>query len=73
MVIWPYKIVRKVGEVAYELDFPEYIKVHNVFHVSCLKKAIRQQVTVLAELPPLDYEGKLILVPNKILQTREKD
>ena len=59
--------MRKVGEVAYAIDFPENSKVHNVFHVSCLKKAIGKQVTVSAELPPLDDEGKLILVPGKIL------
>jgi hypothetical protein len=32
-------------------------KIHNVFHVSCLKKALGQQVTSSTELPPLDEEG----------------
>ena len=36
----PYKIIRKVGEVAYELDFLANNKIHNVFHVSCLKKEV---------------------------------
>ena len=62
--------MRKVGEVAYELDFPKKSKVHNVFHVSCLKKVVGKHVTDSTELPPFDDEGKLILVPNKILQTR---
>ena len=35
-----YRIVRKVGEVAYELYLPKSSKVHNVFHVSCLKKEV---------------------------------
>ena len=34
----PYKIIRKFGEVAYELEFPVERKIHNVFHVSSLKK-----------------------------------
>ena len=36
----PYKVVWKVGEVSYELELPEESKVHNVFHVSNLKKTL---------------------------------
>ena len=65
----PYIILRKVGEVDYELEFLEDSKVHNIFHVSCLKKVVGKQVTISIEFPTLDDEGKLILVPDKILQT----
>jgi hypothetical protein len=38
----PYKIMRWVGEVDYELELPEGSKIHNMFHVYFLKKAVGQ-------------------------------
>ena len=67
-----YKVVRKIGEVAYELEIPEGSKIHNVFHVYCLKKALGQKIVTSEILPPLDDEGHLTLVPEKILKTRER-
>jgi hypothetical protein len=68
----PYRVSRRVGEVAYEIELPPGRKIHNVFHVSCLKKELGQQVTVTKEFPPLDEEGQLILIPEYVLEVREK-
>ncbi|XP_049364589.1 uncharacterized protein LOC125829409 [Solanum verrucosum] len=39
--IVPYEIIRRVDQVAYELELPqELLKVHPVFHVSMLQKCI---------------------------------
>ncbi len=40
--VGPYQIQAKRGEVAYQLSLPENLSaVHNVFHVSQLKKCLR--------------------------------
>jgi hypothetical protein len=40
--IGPFKILEKRGEVAYQLELPPQLSdVHNVFHVSQLKKCLR--------------------------------
>ncbi|XP_059282047.1 uncharacterized protein LOC132035912 [Lycium ferocissimum] len=40
--IGPYRILRKVGLVAYELELPQDLTaVHPVFHVSMLRKCVR--------------------------------
>jgi hypothetical protein len=43
-----------------------------VFHVSCLKKELGQHITTSAELPSLDEEGQLVLVPEEVLEVRER-
>jgi hypothetical protein len=68
----PYRIMRQVGEVAYELELPEGSKTHNVFHVSFLKKAVGQFINTSEELPPLDEEGPLELVTEEVLRFQEQ-
>jgi hypothetical protein len=48
----PFKIVDRKGEVGYQLEPPpKLLKVHDVFHVSQLKKCLR----VLEEQLPMEY------------------
>ena len=68
----PFRIIRRVGEMAYELELPTDSRVHYVFHVSRLKKALGQHFVPSTVLPSLDDEGKLVLVPECIIDSRER-
>jgi hypothetical protein len=68
----PYRVIKRIGEVAYELELPEGSKIHNVFHISCLKKVVGQHVSISQELPPLDEEGQLELVPEEVLEQTQR-
>ena len=72
--IGPFKILARKGEVAYELELPARLsEVHNVFHISQLKKCLRvpEEELPLEELnvqDDLTYTEYLV----KILDTLER-
>jgi hypothetical protein len=72
--IGPYQIQARRGEVAYQLSLPKNLSVvHDVFHVSQLKKCLR----VLEEQLPvgdLEVQEDLIYIekPTQILETADQ-
>jgi hypothetical protein len=66
----PYKVLQKIGTMAYELEFHPSSRVHLVFHVSCLKKVIGDMILVQTIFPKLDEEGKIILETEAITDIR---
>jgi hypothetical protein len=56
--------------MAYKLELRASSRVHPVFHVSCLKKVIGDKIPVQTIFPELDEEGKIILDPEAISDTR---
>ena len=71
--IGPFKVLERKGEVAYQLELPESLfGVHDVFHVSQLKKCLHvpeehislEELNVKEDLTYKEY-------PIKILETTE--
>ncbi|KAI5443499.1 hypothetical protein KIW84_012224 [Lathyrus oleraceus] len=66
----PFKVLQKIGEVAYKLELPTQSKIHPVFHVSLLKKVVGNY-QVQGELPKeLEVVGTDDIYPDKVLGTR---
>ena len=63
-------MLQKIGTMAYKLELPTSSQVHPVFHDSCLKKVIGDKIPIQTVLPKLDAEGKIILEPEAITDTR---
>ena len=43
----PFEILSRVGPVAYQLSFPPNFKIHNLFHISTLKKYVHDATHVI--------------------------
>ena len=43
----PFEILSRMGQVAYELDLPPNLKVHNVFHISVLKRYVHDAIHII--------------------------
>jgi hypothetical protein len=77
--IGPFKITEKRGEVAYQLELPPQLSnVHNVFHVSQLKKCLcvpKEQIPMedlcgSEDLSYQEYHVKILETPERV--TRNK-
>nr|GEV85077.1 putative reverse transcriptase domain-containing protein [Tanacetum cinerariifolium] len=72
--VGPFKVLERVGDVAYELDLPkELSRVHNTFHVSNLKKCHADE-PLAVPLDGLHFDDKLHFVeePVKIIDREVK-
>jgi hypothetical protein len=66
----PFQIMARIGAVAYKLQLPEQSKIHPVFHVSLLKRAVGNY-QVQGELPKeLENNADDDIYPEKVLGSR---
>jgi hypothetical protein len=72
--IGPFQILEKCGNVAYKLELPPSLAgVHDIFHVSQLKKCLKPPVDiVLQEVAPLDTDLTYPERPIKILDQKSR-
>jgi hypothetical protein len=58
--------------MAYELELPSEWRIHNVFHVSLLRKFVFDPHKLLQDLLQAMVEGKTVAKPEHILKTQMK-
>jgi len=74
-----FKILKRRGEVAYQLELPESLAgVHDVFHVSQLKKCLRipeeqiplEELTVKEDLTYEEFLIKILEIAKRVTRSR---
>ncbi|GMI86874.1 hypothetical protein HRI_002356700 [Hibiscus trionum] len=65
----PFRVIGKVGSVAYKLQLPDGSRIHPIFHVSQLKKHVGEDICS-NELPLIGPDGCISKEPVKILDRR---
>jgi hypothetical protein len=77
--IGPFKILERKGEVAYQLELPARLSdVHNVFHISQLKKCLRvpeeqlplEELNVQDDLTYTEYSVKILDTLERIIRSK---
>nr|GFC75757.1 putative reverse transcriptase domain-containing protein [Tanacetum cinerariifolium] len=64
--IGPYKVLAKVGTVAYRLELPQQLSmVHSTFHVSNLKKCLSDELLAIS-LDELHIDDKLRFIEEPV-------
>lgn len=66
----PYQISERVGTVAYRLALPPGSQIHNVVHVSLLRKHLGPVTPASTHLPPVADDSTILPQPEAVLDRR---
>jgi hypothetical protein len=66
--VGPFKVVERIGKVAYKVELPPNLKMHNVFHVQLLKP---YRGKVQPPPPPTEIDDSLEYEVKRVLGHRE--
>jgi hypothetical protein len=68
--VGPFRVIERIGKVAYKVELPPNLKMHNVFHVQLLKK-YRDNGKVQPPPPPIEIDDSLEYEVERVLGHRE--
>jgi len=65
----PFKVLERIGEVAYRLALPAGARIHDVFHVGLLKQFYGEPPSQTPSLPLIQH-GQVVVEPDNVLRSR---
>ncbi|KAK8934928.1 hypothetical protein KSP39_PZI014535 [Platanthera zijinensis] len=68
--VGPFEVLERIGEVAYRLSLPEKISsLHDVFHISYLRRAIRDPSQIIStEESPIESDLNIAVKPVRMVE-----
>lgn len=67
----PFKVMKRIGNAAYQLQLPAGTLLHDVFYVNQLKRHLGKSAVPNPSLPLVTAEGKIKTAPLAVLDRRQ--